>query len=276
MENKLNTSSFQGLSATALKIIALIIMTIDHVGAFCPRIPAVAPVVTQLRIIGRIAAPIFLFCAAESLRHTRDKRLYLKRLYLAAVCVGLLHALMGQLLGYSFSNIFHSFDWLAALVIVLEEIRSGINAKEYKRALGYFLGFGLLVTFSFLVDELMLRLDFQYSYLLRNVVGAFISSPLRVEYSLGFIVLGAIWYYVPGKYPRCAMLFVLCILCAFNVFQGIRAMQMFTGVQWGMLGAIPLILLYNGKRGRGCKWLFYIYYPSHAWLLALISMAFSK
>lgn len=272
MENQLKTSSFQGLAATALKIIALIIMTIDHVGAFCPNVPAVAPMVTQLRIIGRIAAPIFLFCAAESLRYTRDKRLYLKRLYLASVCVGLLHALMAQLLDCSFSNIFQSFAWLAALVIVLEEIREGIKEKAYGKALGYFLGFGLLVTLSVLVSELMLRLDFQYAYLLRNIVGAVINSPVQVEYSVGFIVLGAIWYYVPGKKARCAMLFVLCILCALNVFRGIRGMQMFTGIQWGMLGAIPLILLYNGERGSGCKWLFYIYYPSHAWLLALINM----
>lgn len=33
--------------------------------------------------------------------------------------------------------------------------------------------------------------------------------------------------------------------------------------------ALPLILLYNGQRGRGMKYLFYIYYPAHVYILAI-------
>ena len=31
------------------------------------------------------------------------------------------------------------------------------------------------------------------------------------------------------------------------------------------------MLLYNGKRGRGCKPLFYIFYPAHVYILYALS-----
>ncbi|MBE6908975.1 MAG: hypothetical protein E7474_05155 [Ruminococcaceae bacterium] len=30
------------------------------------------------------------------------------------------------------------------------------------------------------------------------------------------------------------------------------------------------ILIYNGKRGKGLKWLFYIFYPAHLLLIFLL------
>ena len=62
------------MSATTLKIIAVICMTLDHLSTFLG-----APL--SLRYIGRIAAVIFFFCAAESAVHTHDRKKYLLRLY---------------------------------------------------------------------------------------------------------------------------------------------------------------------------------------------------
>ena len=36
-----------------------------------------------------------------------------------------------------------------------------------------------------------------------------------------------------------------------------------------MVFALPLLLLYNGKRGRGFKYFFYLYYPAHILLIQL-------
>ncbi|MDU5111608.1 MAG: TraX family protein [Clostridium sp.] len=40
--------------------------------------------------------------------------------------------------------------------------------------------------------------------------------------------------------------------------------------QWMMVFALPFMLIYNGKRGKGLKWLFYVFYPVHIFILFII------
>ena len=47
------------------------------------------------------------------------------------------------------------------------------------------------------------------------------------------------------------------------------------GIQWYGLATLPLLALYNGKRGRiRLKYLFYIYYPAHLAALYLLGLVF--
>lgn len=64
------------MTGSTIKIIAMVTMVIDHLGLlFFPEIPL-------LRIIGRVAFPIFAFAAAEGARFTHDRKKYLSRLLL--------------------------------------------------------------------------------------------------------------------------------------------------------------------------------------------------
>ena len=69
------------LTKNQLKILAIICMTIDHIGvAFFPNEPL-------LRMIGRLAFPIFSYGIAEGCRYTRNKRRYFGGVFLCgAVC----------------------------------------------------------------------------------------------------------------------------------------------------------------------------------------------
>ena len=62
-----------------IKIIALILMLIDHIGEFFPDSPI------WFRWLGRLAAPLFFYALAVGFRHTRNRKKYLLRLYLANV-----------------------------------------------------------------------------------------------------------------------------------------------------------------------------------------------
>ena len=44
--------------------------------------------------------------------------------------------------------------------------------------------------------------------------------------------------------------------------------------EWMMIGALPILLVYNKNRGRPLKWFFYIIYPVHIIVLWYIGMFF--
>lgn len=62
------------INSNQLKLFAIIIMTIDHIGA------VLFPYCLWLRIIGRLAFPIFAFMIVEGMYYTSDAKKYLIRL----------------------------------------------------------------------------------------------------------------------------------------------------------------------------------------------------
>ena len=68
----------KGLSQEGLKILACVTMLVDHAALLFDGSP-------WLRVIGRLAFPIYCFLPTEGIRHTRDVRCYLSRLLFAAI-----------------------------------------------------------------------------------------------------------------------------------------------------------------------------------------------
>ena len=73
MEKKLSLSGFD------LKVTAVVLMLIDHAGAF------LFPEVKLLRLIGRLSFPIFAFLICEGFENTRDPKKYAMRLFIFAL-----------------------------------------------------------------------------------------------------------------------------------------------------------------------------------------------
>lgn len=78
------------MTSFGLKILALIFMVIDHIGIFIPFAPI------WFRYIGRLSAPIFIFTMVCGFSYTRNKKVYLIRMYL----FGLGMAIMDYILNY--------------------------------------------------------------------------------------------------------------------------------------------------------------------------------
>ena len=79
------------LTGNQLKSIAMIAMTCDHVGLqLLPQFPI-------LRIIGRLALPIFAYMIAEGCRHTRNRPRYLLTILgFAFICQAVYFFAMGS------------------------------------------------------------------------------------------------------------------------------------------------------------------------------------
>ena len=81
-----------GLNNNQLKLIALLSMTLDHIAVM------VFPQVILLRILGRLAFPIYAYMIAEGCTHTHSMGKYFGTMAaLAAVCQGAYYFALGSL-----------------------------------------------------------------------------------------------------------------------------------------------------------------------------------
>ncbi|MFP3154115.1 conjugal transfer protein TraX [Lachnospiraceae bacterium ZAX-1] len=104
-----------GISGFYLKMIAMASMLIDHTGA------ALFPQYIELRMIGRLAFPIYCFLLVEGAIHTLDIKKYQKRLFLFALLsempFDLVHT--GKLFDFQAQNVFFTlFLGLTAIRIL--------------------------------------------------------------------------------------------------------------------------------------------------------------
>lgn len=115
--------SWTGINGFTLKWIAIITMTIDHVGA------VLYPQYTMLRMIGRISFPIFCFLLVEGAMHTGNIRNYEKRLLVFAFISEIPFdlAFYGELT-LSHQNVFFTLFLGVCVIEVLRYEKSGIYA----------------------------------------------------------------------------------------------------------------------------------------------------
>jgi hypothetical protein len=139
------------MSTTAIKLLALVLMTIDHIGKFLPNTPLV------LRYIGRLSAPLYFFASAWGFHYTHDKKAYMKRLYKCSIMMCVIDFLMQILIDNSNAtldnNIFSSI-LVADIFIYLVEITKHDQHKRKKYVVMFFLYQVGMMFLLLLVDEL--------------------------------------------------------------------------------------------------------------------------
>ncbi len=230
------------MNMKVLKWIAIVTMTIDHIGGYLLSDGSVLQLV--FRSIGRIAYPLFALMIAEGYRHSHDVGKYLLRLLLAALAVETGMAILYFATGVNYLmtvNVFWPLVFgLASLILIGQKrwyfqilvlpILVGARFLEISYGL-----YGVLTILAFgLLQNKWLRIS---SYLL--ICLAFINWPL-----LG--LLG--WEAEPSN-----RIYVQWI-------------------QWFSVLALVPITLYNGQLGRFNKWLFYLYYPVHLGIILIIQL----
>jgi len=100
------------MSALFLKLIALITMIIDHVGA------VFFPQVIWLRYIGRLSMPIYAFLLVQGYKHTRSFTRYALRLGIFAVLSEIPYDLLFHRTWLEFGNQNILFTLLTALLVM--------------------------------------------------------------------------------------------------------------------------------------------------------------
>lgn len=244
---------WQKLDGTMLKWIAIVIMLIDHTAItlvypeyLAQRGTAGALDVWQvyhvMRCIGRLAFPLFCFALVEGFTHTHSRPKYVLRLFLFALASEIPFDLALQDGNISFlaqTNVMYT------LLIAFIALWAGdsIGKAEGDRMPGWATD---VITIVMLLG------------------GGLAAEYLDTDYhAFGVFLVGGL--YLTRRY-RWAQVLVGAALLAWYCLDHGSWQEM-----WGLAG-LALILFYNGKRGRGMKYFFYIFYPGHLLLLYVLHL----
>lgn len=242
------------MNATLLKIIALLTMTLDHAfkifSGVLPGLSISIPgqitlnLTAAIACIGRVSFPIFAFFTAEGCRRTANRRFYIRRLFL--------FALISEI----------PFD-LALM---------GRSFLTHQNVL-FTLGLGVL---SSDIYEMQKQRHCTLAGLLPVLCLTVLAELTRIDYGGFGVLLVFILYLCPEKNTSAAAMLGMILLYYARQFpfSNITPSAL---LNWGLpllftALSVPLILCYNGQRGRGLKQFFYIYYPAHLLFLYAVNL----
>lgn len=255
----------KGLSGSTLKLVAITAMFIDHFAAIILDRYLISIGILSLnqdnvlipenrtmliiycidmvmRLIGRLGFPLFCFLLVEGYYHTRNKAKYGMRLAMFALISEIPFDLgfKSQVLEFTYQNVFFTLFFGFVMIWGIDEFNTQMKEK-FEGKLKLLLC--ILGTVSI------------------TVAGGVIVELLKTDYaSIGVITI------------------VLMFLLHKKSFAGSMALGCFAltvrmPVEITSFATVPLVAKYNGTRGLKLKYFFYLFYPVHILLLALVCMA---
>lgn len=240
------------LDSNSIKLLAILAMTVDHITwAVFPGYPReLLPLL--LRALGRITCPIMCYFIAEGYHHTKNIRKYTGRLFLFALISHFAYIYSSTAYrgwqsfipfadGYLLNQT--SVMWsLAWGLVMLRVANSQRIQKEWIRT-------GLILLICLIT----------------------LPSDWSCIASLCILVFGT-----NRGHFKLQMLWMLFYVAIYALVYCLALDPVYGLLQMAVVLAIPILQLYNGQRGkhrgfnRFMKWLFYLYYPLHLFVIGWV------
>ena len=230
IKTNLKLTSFQ------LKLLAIITMTIDHIGFFLIN----PPLYFVFRCIGRIAFPLFCFMIAEGFTHTKSIKNYILRLSLLAI---ISEPIIDKCYYGSF---FYTPSQNVILLFVIALLTLYFLKKFDNR-------------YS---NILCLKFFFRVLFISLGCIAVYIS---KTEYGcFGLIMIISSYYFK----KNISVLIASLLACNFFFLDPLQA--------FGGLAVIPLIFYdgEKGNQCKAIKFFEYFYYPFHVFVLYILMSSF--
>ena len=278
MESTRTLTKTGGITETGLKWIALVSMLLDHIHYF---FGFTGWVPEWFSMVGRLAAPLFLFCLVEGFTHTRSRKKYFAKVYFLSAGMSLLLFFMAFAGVLVRPDGFYPANGMMTTFVILMIVWQGIDWLGQKRILPGlaavilplawpFAAVGLVAVFPALEPSLGLlgysfvpmwgtTGDSSWPVLAMGLVLYLFRKRRSVQvaaFSIYYLLYGVVY-----------MLFM-----GYSLAPDFAWWQIFTRYYeiYGILAA-PLMRWYNGRRGGGHKLLFYAFYPAHIYILYALS-----
>lgn len=289
----------------SLKIVALISMTIDHLGAALGTLGLDPTTYTLMRSLGRIAFPIYAFGIVNGSIHTSNKDRYFYRLALfmplSQIPFSMVSSYENSVASFTLSSLgslrifprenlsffmplvlvlvfayIHRRNWKMVLVIALSSLMASfylvtsegyvLSSPSYLNVF-YTLAVGAyFIRFLDLVKEKDLRpIDLTLEVLVLVLMILVFIS--TSDYGLHGLILILGIYLLKDKKPLYLAYMALWLVFVYG--PGLSSYLVIS------LVSVVLVALYNGDKGKAPKALerfFYAYYPLHLWVGAILSL----
>lgn len=244
IEKNLNTF---GISGNVLKILGAIFMLIDHVGVI------LFPNVKVLRVIGRLAFPIFAFMIAEGCRYTKNKLRYFLTIFILGFVCQVVYYLYDKQLKMS---ILITFSLSILAVYSLQFVKESLFNKKY----GVFVKISSIIAFIAVIAGIyylnqIFSIDYGFWGCLAPLFASLLVKPNNVNFK--------VWDVIDNKFTR---------LIIFGIGLIILAIEMGNNQIYSLLSLL-ILFLYSGKKGKAnLKYFFYVFYPLHLVCLECLAM----
>jgi hypothetical protein len=248
------------LNGTQIKIIMVIFMVCDHIHQMF--LSQGAP--QWLTMVGRLVLPAFLFLVIEGWEHTRNQRKYMLRLLYGSLAVSILSAVITGFFPNNnvvlMNNIFSTFLVTCWYLWCIDRLKARKIVSGLLLMLVPLLTALPMIALGQLANKGGMSPEGIHALAL---ISSALPNILGIEGGAGVVFLGVILYLLHGR----QMLQGLTV-AAFGAVLFVLSPH---DIQWMMAFAAVPIFLYNGERGRGMKYFFYVFYPAHLYVLYLLA-----
>lgn len=244
------------LSASHIKLIAILAMTVDHIAWMVfPGYPK-EPLPIMMHIVGRITCPIMCYFIAEGYHYTRDINQYTKRLFAFAIIS-------------HFAYVFASMDFVDWHSFIPFYYGSVLNQTSVMWALAW----GLVMLR--VVNSRRINSSAVKAALIILICVISFPSDWSCIASLCILAFGT----NRGKF-KAQMLWMAFYVAIYAAVYFFATDKIYGVLQMAVVLSAPILMKYNGERGKGSnnnpfmKWAFYLYYPLHLFAIGFIQAVY--
>jgi len=245
----ISVTKHQGLTSTGLKWIALLLMILDHIHYMFGFTEAIPDLFSML---GRLAAPLFLFCLVEGFSKTRNRKKYFLKIYLVSVLMSALLVAMNCFGLLVRPDGFYPFNGMMTAFAILLVVYQGIDWLTQRRFLRGLLAVALPLAAPFLFTTLITHIPSLRMPLVLGWLPLIPTWNSNADACLPVLLTGIVLYIFRKNRHRQVAAFVVMELLYDLVFVGLSVSQfpdfhwsqMFTTYyEWyGVFAAIPMLL----------------------------------
>ena len=267
METDINKPGFD---AFFLKIVAIVGMAMQHSVLV---LGDVIPIVLHfpLQLAGGLTFPIMAFLLVEGYRHTSNVKRYMGRLFLWGVISQVPYWMaFGLPLGFPTFNIMFTLFFSLLGLVMYDRMK--------KRGLFVFL-FVIICLVTFVFDwgaigpVAVLIYHVVKTERLRRIIPPIAAATYNLFVVTLLSAIVALAVILANTNPIFADIFAEALYP--KTMDDVSVGAALAGIMFpiGSFLVAPLVLRYNGERGRSMKYLFYAFYPLHLLILALAAYA---